>query len=317
MQGISSDNHQTHLIEMAPLMASSQSHDIIRALPIWSGDVDIAPLTGGLSNEGYIATHDGVRHVVRLGDDIPVHHVSRENEVMASRAAHAAGFAPQLIHHQPGLLVFQFIDGKTFGEADVNANTPRIVDMMKEFHQRMPHHVGGPGRLFWVFHIIRDYARTLEVAGSRFTGDLSRFLAWCDAYEAAQPPLPIVYGHSDLLPANFIDDGEKLWLIDYEYAAYSTPLFDLANLASNAQFTTEQDDALLERYFDAKPTEDMQHALSAMKCASLLREAMWSMVSEHHLNAPGVDYAAYSDENMERFHAEHAAYEARYGRVMT
>ena len=293
-------------------MGATSSHDLIRSLPIWSGAIEIAPLKGGLSNEGYIVADAGVRHVIRLGEDVPVHHVSRVNEVMASQAAHVAGFAPELIHHQPGLLVFQFIDGKTYGEDDVHANVSRIVSLMKDFHTRMPHHVGGPGRLFWVFHIIRDYARTLEAAGSRFTDDLPRYLNWSESFEQAQPALPIVYGHSDLLPANFIDDGKKIWLIDYEYAAYSTPMFDLANLASNAQFNADQDAALLVNYFGTAPDDELLQGLSAMKCASLLREAMWSMVSEHHLSAPGVDYAAYSDEILERFMSEVEDYESRF-----
>ncbi len=294
-------------------MTRSNSHDLIRSLPIWRSDLDIQPLKGGLSNEGYVVTDDGTQHVVRLGDDVPVHHVSRANEVMASAASHAAGFAPELIYHQPGLLVFQFIDGKTYDETDVLANTPRIVSLMKEFHTRMPHHVGGPGRLFWVFHIIRDYARTLATAGSRFSDDLPQYLNWSEAFESVQPALPIVYGHSDLLPANFIDDGEKIWLIDYEYAAYSTPMFDLANLASNARFTPEQDIAMMTDYFGTSPDRAMLQGLSAMKCASLLREAMWSMVSEHHLSAPGVDYAAYADEIMGHFMTELESYEDRFG----
>ena len=179
----------------------------------------------------------------------------------------------------------------------------------------MPDHVRGPGRMFWVFHIIRDYARTLGKAGSRFADELPRYLKWSRAFEMVQPALPIVYGHSDLLPANFIDDGEKLWLIDYEYAAYSTPMFDLANLASNAQFSKDDDVAMLTAYFGKKPDDSLLRGLSAMKCASLLREAMWSMVSEHHLDAPGVDYAAYSDETLERVMTEIADYEARFGAI--
>lgn len=294
-------------------MSNTTSHDLIRSLPIWDGELDIQPLKGGLSNEGYIVTNNGTRHIVRLGDDVPVHHVSRANEVMASTAAHAGGFAPELIHHQPGLLVFQFIDGKTYDIDDVLGDTPRIVAMMKDFHTRMPHHVVGPGRLFWVFHIIRDYARALEAADSRFTPDLPQYLNWSEAFEGVQPHLPIIYGHSDLLPANFINDGDRLWLIDYEYAAYSTPMFDLANLASNSRFTPEQDIAMMSNYFGSAPDDAMLRGLSAMKCASLLREAMWSMVSEHHLKAPGVDYAAYSDEIMGHFAKELEGYEERFG----
>jgi aminoglycoside phosphotransferase (APT) family kinase protein len=56
-----------------------------------------------------------------------------------------------------------------------------------------------------------------------------------DALEAAQAPLPMVFGHHDLLPGNFIDDGKRLWLIDWEYAGFGTAMFDLANLATNGR----------------------------------------------------------------------------------
>jgi thiamine kinase-like enzyme len=87
----------------------------------------------------------------------------------------------------------------------------------------MPRHVEGPGFMFWVFHVIRDYARTLAKGGSRMADRLSGWLELSDQLEAAQCPLPIVFGHNDLLPANFLDDGHRLWLIDFEYAGFSPP----------------------------------------------------------------------------------------------
>jgi thiamine kinase-like enzyme len=63
--------------------------------------------------------------------------------------------------------------------------------------------------MFWVFHVIRDYARTLTKAAAAWRRELPAYLALADELEAAQAPLPIVFGHNDLLPANFLDDGER------------------------------------------------------------------------------------------------------------
>ncbi|MEL6288071.1 MAG: choline/ethanolamine kinase family protein [Pseudomonadota bacterium] len=295
---------------------SKEARGRIEALPLWQGALTIERLEGGLSNEGYIVSDaarqgDDARLVVRFGDDVPVHHVSRAHEAMATRAAHRAGFAPELVYAGDGILAVRFIVGRTYTATDVHNALPRIVDLLRRFHREMPTHVGGPGRLFSPFHIIRDYARTLEIAGSRFAPRLNEFRNASAAFEACQPAMHLVFGHSDLLPANLIDDGKRLWLIDYEYAGYASPLFDLANLASNAEFSSADDEALLQAYFGQTPDTALRHALTAMKCASLLREAMWSMVSEHHLDAPGVDYAAYSDEVLERYEREHARFAAR------
>ncbi|HUF44749.1 MAG TPA: choline/ethanolamine kinase family protein [Aestuariivirgaceae bacterium] len=287
----------------------------IKSLAIWKGAVEPQPLKGGLSNESFTVEDAGARFVVRLGRDFPMHHVFRDRERAVSAAAFAAGFAPELVHAEPGLMVFAFIDGRTFSELDVQANIGRIARLARSYHTTMPKHVRGPAALFWVFHVIRDYARTLEEGQSRMRAHLGRYLALAGQFEAAQVSLPIVFGHNDLLPANFIDDGRRIWLIDYEYAAFSTAMFDLAGIASNALFNPEQDRELLQAYFGREPALELVRSHAAMKCASLLREAMWSMVSEIHLETPGVDYLAYTAENLSRFDAALDSYQIRFGKV--
>ena len=287
----------------------------VKTLGLWTGPVEPRPLKGGLSNESFTVEDAGAKYVVRLGRDFPMHHVFRDREREISAAAFAAGFAPELIHAEPGLMVFAFIDGRTFAEADVQANIGRIAALVRSYHAEMPRHVRGPAALFWVFHVIRDYAHTLEVGQSRMRGHLGRYKALAEQFEAAQVSLPIVFGHHDLLPANFIDDGRRIWLIDYEYAAFSTAMFDLAGIASNALFAPEQDRELLWEYFGRKPEPALIRSHAAMKCASLLREAMWSMVSEIHLDAPGVDYVAYTTENLARFEKALDSYESRFGKM--
>lgn len=272
----------------------------IRALGIWNGPFDWEPLKGGLSNESFKVRDRTGRYVVRFGRDFPFHHVFRAREVMAARAAHAAGFAPEVVHAAPGVMVSRFIEGRTYGAEDVRANIPRIAALVRRFHAEMPAHVSGPGFIFWVFHVIRDYARTLEAGGSRMVPRLPEFLAMAAAMERVQVPMPIVYGHHDLLPANFLDDGKRLWLIDFEYAGFGTAMFDLAGISSNAGFGFAEAQDLLEAFTGAVPDNDLAHSHAAMQCASLLREAMWSMVSEIH-STLSFDFGAYTEENLARF----------------
>ncbi len=274
--------------------------DRIADLPCWNGAIEIEPLKGGLSNESFLVKDASGRHVVRFGTDYPFHHVYRERELMTARAAHAAGFSPQIEYAEPGVMVSAFLDAKTFSAVDVAAERERVARLLRRFHEEMPRHVSGAGFMFWPFHVIRDYARTLEAGGSRMIPELARYLGLAGELEAVQAPLPIVFGHNDLLPSNILDDGEKLWLIDYEYAGFSTAMFDLAGATSNAGLTAEQSDEFLRAYFGGAPSPDIRRSLAAMQCASLLREAMWSMVSELYLDAPGADYVGYTADNLMR-----------------
>jgi thiamine kinase-like enzyme len=287
----------------------------IASLPCWKGEITIEPLTGGLSNESWLVSDTAGRHVVRFGKDYPFHHVSRDREVAAARAAHAAGFAPKVEFAAPGVIVSAFIEARTWTEEDMCVQPERIALLLHDFHHRMPAEIFGTGFMFWVFHVIRDYARTLAAGGSFYVPKLPRYLALAAELEEAQTPLPIIFGHNDLLPANFLDDGQRLWLIDFEYAGFSTAMFDLAGAASNSGMGDDAARQLLSTYFGRPPDPALQKSFDAMQCASLLREAMWAMVSELHLNAPGADYAAYARENLDRLDAALERYHSKHGKI--
>jgi thiamine kinase-like enzyme len=138
------------------------------------------------------------------------------------------------------------------------------------------------------------------------------------AMEAAQVPLPIVYGHHDLLPANFLEDAAgRLWLIDYENAGFCRGMFDLAGAAANAGMATDEAEALLAAYFGAAPDAATRRAFAAMRCASLAREAMWAMVSEIFLAAPGADYDAHARDYLDRLEAALEVFQSTYGKITT
>jgi thiamine kinase-like enzyme len=288
--------------------------EAIAALPCWDGPITAEPLQGGLSNESWKVTDAAGAHVVRFGTDYPFHHVLRDRELMTSRAAHAAGFTPAVTYAAPGVTVSAFIAARTWGSDDVRAAPERVAALVRDFHTTMPEQVSGPGFMFWAFHVIRDYARTITAGGSSFAGGLPGWLTLARELERAQVPMPVIFGHNDLLPANLLDDGSRLWLIDFEYAGFSTAMFDLAGVASNAGMDDTESARLLAAYFGHEPDAATFRAFDAMQCASLLREAMWAMVSEIHLAAPGADYAAYARENLARLDDALARYRAKHGK---
>jgi len=265
----------------------------LKRLACWKRPVSLTPLTGGLTNLSFVADDGVEKFVVRCGGDIPVHHVFRDRERAASRAAFEAGLSPEVVHVEPGITVMRFIAGRTFGEADMREQLARIVPLLKTCHSEVGRRLQGPANMFWVFHVIRDYVRAANAD--------AKYLAIADALERRQVPLPIVFGHHDLLPGNFMDDGERLWLIDWEYGAFGTAMFDLANLSSNGGFDAAEDDALFDAYFAGRADAALRHSFAAMKAASALREALWAMVSDVHLRTPGVDYKAHAKDYLARF----------------
>ena len=291
-------------------MSSKDAASRVAALSIWRGRVDPEPLAGGITNQNFKVEDGGRRCVVRVGDDILVHGVVRANELAASRAAHLAGLSPKVVHAEPGILVLDFIEGRTLTPEDVRnpANLERLIDMVRRCHREIPQYLRGPGAMFWVFHVVRDYGHTLREGNSRHTPRLSDLLPRAARLEAAVGPVDVVFGHNDLLAANFIDDGKRLWLVDWEYAGFNSPLFDLGGLASNSELSTEQAEQALQLYFGRPVDDELRRRAAAMTAASLLRETMWSMVSEIY-STVDFDYGAYTAENLRRFEAAYAALE--------
>ena len=166
---LSSPEQQTRLPAEGVSMTTQLPHHLL-ALPCWSGPIAAEPLPGGLSNESWKVTDAAGTHVARFGRDFPVHHVERAREAMTARAAHAAGFAPAVEFTAPGVMVTAFIAARTWQAADVRANPRRVAELLQRFHRELPAHVAGTGVIFWPFHVIRDYARTLQAGESPFMG---------------------------------------------------------------------------------------------------------------------------------------------------
>ena len=280
----------------------------VRGLAFWQGPVDPIPLHGGITNRNFVVADGGRKYVVRLGDDIPLHNCLRFNERAAALAAQAAQVSPAVRHVEDGLMVIDHIEGRTFSEADVRVELPRVAELVKTAHREVTRRLRGPALAFWTFHILRSYVAALEEGGHRLASDLPRLSSVAERIEATVGPTEIVFGHNDLLPGNFIDDGERLWLIDWDYGGFNSPLFDLGNLASNNGFDEAQQDELLALYYGRAPDDALRLKLQAMQVASLLRESLWSMVSELH-STLDFDYRAYTAENLARFERALARFE--------
>ena len=272
----------------------------IQSIPIWKNEISIKTLDGGITNENFLVEEHNKKYVVRLGNDIPEHLVSRSNELIVSKAASNAGISPKVIYHSPGILVLDYIKSITLSSEGVRKNIKSIIPLIKKIHHEIPKNLYGQSVIFWVFHVIRNYVKFLNDNKSLHIKILSDLISKSELLEKNSSPYEIVFGHNDLLPANFLDDGSKIWIIDWEYAGFNTPLFDLGGLSSNNDFSYKEEIYLLENYFENKINDKLLLQYNSLKCASLLRETMWSMVSELTSKIE-FNYAEYTEENLSKF----------------
>lgn len=288
--------------------------DKVRGLSCWRGRVELEPLGGGITNRNFLVRDGARRAVVRIGDDIPVHQIMRFNELAASRAAFEAGVSPAVLHHEAGALVIDFVEGRTLAAADLQQRPmlEQALALVGRAHRDIPRFLRGPALVFWVFHVLRDYAGTLRDGGSPHLTLLPGLLADAARLEAAIGPIDLIFGHNDLLPANFLHDGTRLWLIDWDYAGFNSPLFDLGGLSANNGLTAADEGWMLAAYFGRDPDARLRRAYAAMKAAAALRETLWSMVSEIH-STLDFDFAAYTASNLTTWRAALAAFEDTHG----
>ena len=291
-------------------MARQDPLHVAATLPCWTTRVTPAPLGGGITNDNFVVEDDGRRYVVRVGGDLPAHAITRATEAAASRAAHAAGVSPRVHYADPTAMALDFVDGRTLTPEDVRRpeNHARLVDLIRRAHREIPKHFAGPAPLFWVFQVVRHYDRVLRDLHSEHVAALPALTGKAERLEQAIGPIEIVFGHNDLLAANILDDGERLWLVDWEYAGFNSPLFDLAGLASNSGLEPGEVEPLLELYFGRPVDRSLRRRMAAMTAASLMRETLWSMVSEQ-TSGIDFDYRAYTQQNLMRFAAAYAAFE--------
>jgi len=277
--------------------------DLVSSLSCFQNPTDIIPINGGITNVNVCVTNNNKKYVVRIGQDIPEHGVMRWNELALSKAAQSLGVSPAVVHYEPGILVLEFIDSQTFEEADVrkSKNLMRITSLVAKTHREIGQYLKTPILTFWPFQVNQSYMLRLESDGSPHMSKLADLKRQLELLQDATGQVDLVIGHNDLLAANILDDGDQLWLIDWEYGGFNTPLFDLAGLAGNNGLSILQEQQMLEQYFD-RSWEIYWRPYQAMKCISLMRETLWSMVSEIYSEIE-FDYGAYTSENLSRLNS--------------
>jgi thiamine kinase-like enzyme len=210
----------------------------------------VRELPGGLTNRNYQVITPAGSYVARIaGAGSELLAIDRAVEYQNSVTAAAAGAAPAVIEYRPqdSVLVIAYIEGETLTNEGVRDNITRIAHACRRLH-------GGArfGNDFDMFAIQRRYREAARARGFRIPpgyDDLLPYLRQAGQALAASSRDGTVPCHNDLLPANFIDDGEKIWLIDYELSGNNDACFELGNIWAEAHLDTAELTALVTAYY--------------------------------------------------------------------
>lgn len=264
---------------------------------VWPDGVDsVEPLGGGITNRNFKVTAGREAFVLRIGgNDTGLLGIDRDVEHIASLAAASLGIGPEVVAflEPEGFLVTRFVDGEV-GRVSVD----EAAATLRRLH-------GGAriaGR-FDAFRVVEAYAEIAGRRGPEWAHVIARQI------EVRRTGAPLVPCHNDLLAANFIHDGDRVWIVDWEYAGMGDPAFDLANYAVNNGLDEEGDRALLSAYGSS---DEDAHVL--MRFMSDFREAMWGVVQQK-VSQLDFDFAAYAEEHFSRL--ERTAAEERFSTALT
>jgi thiamine kinase-like enzyme len=275
----------------------------LRRVPeLGDAELHLVPLTGGITNRNFRISIDGRRdrYVVRLaGNDTHLLGISREVEHAATVAAAGVGVGPEVVAfiRPEGYLVSRFIEGRPVSLEAVR--TPEVLRAVAASLRRIHNGPAIPG-LFVPFRIVEAYRALAMSRGVTIPPEYDLAEATARRIELAclTSPVELRPCHNDLLNANFIDDGERIRIVDWEYPGMGDPFFDLGNFSINHELDGEADEIFLRAYAgEIRPAELAR--LRLMRVVSDFREAMWGVLQQG-ISTLDVDFREYAAEHFDR-----------------
>ncbi len=268
---------------------------------VWRGRAaSVMVLSGGITNHNLKVELDGGEaYVLRVaGRNTDLLGIDRRVELQAAQQAAAIGVGPEVVAvvEPEGYLVTRFVAGESvplerMREPDT---IRRVAQTLRAVHQGPPL----AGR-FNSFRVVEEYRSIVFARGGRVPGEYVRARQVARAVERSRGAVPERPCHNDLLNANFIDDGARLRIVDWEYAGMGDVFFDLANFAVNHDLDEDARRVLLAAYAGREQREAEVRALELMRFMSSFREAMWGVV-QAAVSDVDFDFDSYAEEHFQR-----------------
>ena len=274
---------------------------ILSQIPGWSmGEAAVTPLVGGITNQNYRVDIHGETFVLRIGGKgTHLLGIDRGYESACTAIAAQVGVGAEVMYFLASeeALVTRFIVG-----SPISPEIAAQPEMLRRIVVSMQCYHGGPAfpGIFSPFVTVRSYHQLALEHGVAFPETLPRVFAFMAQIEEAlgtvQQMRPC---HNDLLASNFIDDGDTIRILDWEYAGMGDIFFDLGNFAVNQSLDPQSCELLLQYYFGEVRPADVAH-LHLMRLASDLRESFWGFL-QMGISQLDFDYHEYAHHHLNRF----------------
>jgi thiamine kinase-like enzyme len=286
-----------------PLSPETLAEYAARVPELAGTDIGSAQRLGGLTNLNYLVVGSTARYVIRIPGEGTEQYIDRGVEAIAARSAAAAGVNTEIVFfdESDGLMVTRFVEGSVtmspaIFAADYGA-LQRAAEVMRRLHTTAERFAID----FQVFPMLQEYKSLLVAKGFEFPDGFGEAEAIGSAAQAALEANPVAFvpSHCDPLCENFIDTGERMFLIDFEYSGNYDPMWDLGDFSVEGSFTPEQDTALLRAYFGGDPPSSQVGRMIAHKALCDLFWAAWGWL-QHVDGNPVEDFLAYGTGRFER-----------------
>ncbi len=278
--------------------------DLLGRIPLLvDADREAIPIErlGGLTNLVYRVGFDGRDYLLRIAGKGTEEYIDRANEHRDARAAARAGVSAEVLFfdESDGLMLASWIDGETLNAERYRqpGRVERSADALRRLHSSGESF----GKRFDVFEQIDEYLALVEKLDANVPDgydEVRREAAGVRKVLEAQPA-PLAPCHCDPLAENFIDDGSRVHIVDWEYAGNNDPMWDLGDLSVEAEFDGDQDERLLRGYFGGEVPADQRGRMVAYKMLCDLLWTLWGVV-QHANGNQAEDFWSYSVNRFER-----------------
>jgi thiamine kinase-like enzyme len=259
---------------------------LLDQVPLVKNRTSVTELSGGLTNRNLAIESDGTKYVARISSNSSdLLNINREDEYKNTILAAEVGIGATVHDYLPGqgLLLISYINGKTFGAQDIANNLPRVAKSVRTLHSAKP--------FVSDFNMFTLQKRYLDIVQSNNFIYPDKYLDYeghiADLKRALSVlPSEIVPCNNDLLPGNFIDDGEKIWLIDYEYSGNNDACFELGNIWAEAFLEYDALVELIDSYYGAHRPEKIARAW----LQSLMAKYGWTLWAAIQASISDIDF---------------------------
>jgi thiamine kinase-like enzyme len=260
-----------------------------------ANDIQITPLSGGITNKNYMVESSGPRCVIRItGANTDLLGIRRDVEYLANLNAGKLGVAPEVLYYiEPeGYLVTRFIDGKhiTYDEMGKLETLQKVANKIRTYHRELP----PLGCEFNVFNRIAMLTNIAKNKNCKFPDDFEYLQIKVKNVEQILDQVPYIPApcHNDLLNLNFLLEQDEIRILDWEYSGMGDIFFDLANFSHHHALGDEQVKNLLHAYF-GEVTQQSFARLKLVWPMSEIHEALWGTVQSgiSELNEDFLGYA--------------------------